>query len=373
MILGLDMGGTNIDAVIIKNNTIVKSIKRLIDYNDVFNSIYNTIFEITKDINRKEIKKINLSTTISTNKIALNDLDDVGLIIQTGPGLNYDFLKLSKYQEFIKGYTDHRGVIVKDFDINEINTIKDKFKNSGITNVGIISKFSTRNPETENKIKELIKDDFNSITLGHELSGKLNFYRRINTCFLNESIKNNFTLFSNYIEKSIKLLGINSEINILKADGGIMSLKAANTYVAETIFSGPSASLMGMLSLKKYEEDSILIDIGGTTTDIFFLADGIPLFEPLGTKINKYKTLIRSIFSKSLPLGGNTAFIIEKGTLKIDFKSLNKLLSLGGEKITLTDVFNYLNNLNIGDTNKSIKGLKDLSKQLNLDVNKTSK
>ncbi|MFA5693422.1 MAG: hydantoinase/oxoprolinase family protein, partial [Acholeplasmataceae bacterium] len=234
-------------------------------------------------------------------------------------------------------------------------------------------KFSTRNPETENKIKELIKDDFNSITLGHELSGKLNFYRRINTCFLNESLKNNFILFSNYIEKSIKLLGINSEINILKADGGIMSLKAAKTYVVETIFSGPSASLMGMLSLKKYQEDSILIDIGGTTTDIFFLADGIPLFEPLGTEINKYKTLIRSIFSKSLPLGGNTGFIVENGILKIDFKSSNKPLSLGGKKITLTDVFNYLNNINVGDIDKSISGLKELSKQLNLDVNKTSK
>ena len=76
-----------------------------------------------------------------------------------------------------------------------------------------------------------------------------------------------------------------------------MNISTAEEKPVETILSGPAASFMGINAMLPTDEDAILLDIGGTTTDIFFLADGVPLFEPLGIKIDKYKTLVRAIYS----------------------------------------------------------------------------
>ena len=91
MILGIDVGGTNIDGVLIKNHKIIKTIKREINYDLLFESIFKTIENLIKDVNVVEINKVNLSTTISTNAIVLNKLEKVGLIIQNGPGLQMTY------------------------------------------------------------------------------------------------------------------------------------------------------------------------------------------------------------------------------------------------------------------------------------------
>ena len=72
--------------------------------------------------------------------------------------------------------------------------------------------------------------------MGHEMSGKLNFPRRINMSYLNEGIKNNFRIFAVNIKKALDYLNINADINILKADGGIMNLNNAINTPIETIF-----------------------------------------------------------------------------------------------------------------------------------------
>ncbi len=83
----------------------------------------------------------------------------------------------------------------------------------------------------------------------------------------------------------------------------------------ETILSGPAASFMGGINaMLGTNEDAILLDIGGTTTDIFFLANGVPLFEPLGIQIGgEYKTLVRAIYSMSIGLGGDSSIEIVDG------------------------------------------------------------
>lgn len=368
MILGIDVGGTNIDGVLIKNHKIIKTIKREINYDLLFESIFKTIENLIKDVNVVEIKKVNLSTTISTNAIVLNKLEKVGLIIQNGPGLPNDLLRINKTDTFIDGYTDHRGVIVKEYNIQVIKSIIKKFKNENIGNVSIITKFSTRNNKTELDIKNIINKDFKSITMGHEMSGKLNFPRRINMSYLNEGIKNNFRIFAINIKKALDYLNINADINILKADGGIMNLNNAINTPIETIFSGPAASLMGILALTNNKTDAILLDIGGTTTDIFLTADGVPLFEPLGIKIKEFNTLTRSIFSKSISLGGDTTIKLVNNKIKIGPEKLDKPLSLNGLYPTITDALNILGDTKLGDVSLSKKGFEEMAKKLNISI-----
>lgn len=371
MIIGLDMGGTNIDAVIIKDGSILKVVKQPVDFDNMFNSIWNVILELIKNIEINDIKKINLSTTVSTNAIVENKVSDVGLVLQTGPGLTKEYFSNFQNIKFISGYTDHRGIIVKAYDENEITNIVNSYKNSNINDVAIITKFSTRNNETELKIQKAFNNKTNT-TLGHLMSGKLSFPRRINTSYLNAAVKDSFMQFANNIIKAVEQLKINVPINVLKADGGIMDINYAKKQPVETIMSGPSASLMGILALTEITSDAILIDIGGTTTDVFFLADGIPLFEPMGINISDYKTLIRSIYSKSIGLGADSFIEVVNNQIKIAPKRLDKALAFGGRYPTPTDALVVLGKTTIGNKELAVKGISKIAKELNLDLITTS-
>src|SRR5690606_7293957 len=130
-------------------------------------------------------------------------------------------------------------------------------------------------------------------------------------------------------------------------DGGTMSIKKAIEKPVETILSGPAASFMGISAMLPTNKDAIFLDIGGTTTDIFFLADGVPLFEPLGIKIGKYKTLVRAIYTVSIGLGGDSAIEIANGSIKIGPVRKGKPYAFGGPKPTPTDamiVLGFLDN-----------------------------
>ncbi len=347
MIVGIDMGGTNIDGVVIDDGKIINTIKRPTDRSDLLGTVWTTLKELLKDYDKAKIKRINLSTTICTNAIIEGKTSRVGMIIEPGPGMPYDFLACGEENLFVSGYIDHRGNIVRDLDLSEIKKGCEFFKEKDIQAFAVVSKFSTRNPEHERRIKEILEKVFINdkppvITMGHTMSGKLNFPRRVYTSYLNSAVHKTFEEFAINIKNSMEKEGIYAPLFILKADGGTMNLDKAQEKPVETILSGPAASFMGISALLPTGEDAVLLDIGGTTTDIFFLADGVPLFEPLGIKIDKYKTLVRAIYTISMGLGGDSAINIENGNIKIGPKREGKPYALGGPKPTPTDAMIYL-------------------------------
>lgn len=375
MIVGLDMGGTHIDAVIIKDKKIIKTIKKPADKKDLFYSIWETLKDLLKDYDKKDIKRINLSTTVSTNAIVEEKTQRVGMIIQSGPGLNNDFSSCKSLNKFISGYIDHRGQVVENVDLEEVKEARDAFKEDNITSASVITKFSTRNPDNEIKIQKVLEDSFNNITLGHRMSGKLNFPRRVFTSYLNSAVYESFNSFSYSIKKSLEREGIGAPLFILKADGGTMDINTAQERPVETILSGPAASFMGITSLVDIKDDSILLDIGGTTTDIFFLADGVPLFEPLGAKISQYNTLVRAIYSVSIGLGGDSSIRVKDGDLMVGPERKGRPYIFGGPVPTPTDAMVYLGLMNIDHKDskeKSQQAMDILGKELNLSSKETA-
>ena len=280
MIVGLDMGGTHIDGVIIKDKQVINTIKKLTNKEDLFHTIWTTLEELLRDYDKSQIKRINLSTTVSTNAIVEDKISPVGMIIQAGPGINNDFSACKGQIATISGYVDHRGIVVEDLDMVEILRAINLFNDRGIRSTAVVSKFSTRNPHNELSIKEILEVDFDTVTMGHRMSGKLNFPRRVYTSYLNSAVHRSFTDFSTNMKKSLEKENIHPPLYILKADGGTMDIETAEERPVETVLSGPAASFMGISALLNTKDDAILLDIGGTTTDIFFLADGVPLFEP---------------------------------------------------------------------------------------------
>ncbi|GMG96993.1 hydantoinase/oxoprolinase family protein [Tepidimicrobium xylanilyticum] len=366
MIIGLDMGGTNVDGVIIENGRIINRVKKTTNRNDLFDSIWAALKELLIGIDRSKIDRINLSTTISTNAIVENKTDPVGMIIQPGPGIPCDFLACGDENIFISGYIDHRGEIIEHFKQEEIEKALKLFREKNIKSCGVVTKFSTRNPKFEKDIKEILEKDFFPISMGHTVSGKLNFPRRVYTTYLNSAVHNTFNEFSRSIKESLYQEGIDAPIFILKADGGTMNISTAEERPVETILSGPAASFMGMNAMVPTNEDAILLDIGGTTTDIFFLVDGVPLFEPLGIKIDRYKTLVRAIYSVSIGLGGDSSINIENGQIKIGPLREGKPYAFGGPKPTPTDAMITLGLMNTGNRKKAYDSMVSLGRELNI-------
>lgn len=366
MIIGIDMGGTHIDGVIIDSGKIIKTTKNPTDRDDLFRTIQTTLQQLLANIDKTKIARINLSTTVSTNAIVENKISTVGMIVQTGPGMQHDFSAAGDQLRFISGYIDHRGSIVKDVAVNEIQAIKADFIAHGIESVGVVSKFSTRNPSHETQIADILAGDFDSITTGHSLSGKLNFPRRVHTTYLNAAISRTFRLFAENIEKSLKEQGVDAPVYILKADGGTMDLSTAKSQPVETILSGPAASFMGLSALFSESEDGVLLDIGGTTTDIFFLANGVQLFEPLGISIGPHKTLIRSIYSVSIGIAGDSFVRVENNEIKIGPQRMGRPIAFGGAYLTPTDAMVVLGKIAADNTDQAIAAVDKLAQDLSV-------
>lgn len=367
LIVGLDMGGTHVDAVIIEDGRIINTVKKPTNRDNLFESIWNTLEELLKGYDKSKIKRINLSTTVSTNAIVENTTSPVGMIIQSGPGLPQDFLTCGEENVFISGYIDHRGTIVENWNPKEIKEAINIFKDKDIDSIAIVTKYSTRNPSHELEVKEMLETNgtFPNITLGHTMSGKLNFPRRVYTSYLNSAVYDTFNDFSNNIKKSMEREGLKTPVYILKADGGTMNLSTAEEKPVETILSGPAASFMGINAMLPGDEDAILLDIGGTTADIFFLADGVPLFEPLGIKIDKYKTLVRAIYSLSIGLGGDSSISIKDGKIKIGPRREGVPYAFGGPAPTPTDAMITLG-LMEGQKEKAYEIMESMGKKLNI-------
>ena len=373
MILGIDVGGTHTDAALIENFKLIKKAKVLTDQESLIDSLLEVTDELFKSENPGDLKRVVLSTTISTNAIVQGKTKMVGMILASGPGLPPSLLKITDDTHFISGYVNHRGVEIAGIDHDEVSRIGDHFKEEGIDHVGIVGKFSTRNPRQEIEIRDIINDNLKHTSLGHRMSGHLNFPRRIATTYLNAAIWDLYTSFIKEIRKFVVQMGTDVPIYILKADGGTFEIERSAEYPAKTILSGPAASIMGILSLTDCGKDAIALDIGGTTTDIAIFAGGVPLLEPSGVTIEGHKTLIRGLRTRSLGIGGDSRVKYESNRITIGPERDGPAAAFGGPSPTPTDAMIVLGLTKIGDREKATDAVSEIAKRAGCQVHEAAK
>jgi len=372
MILGIDVGGTHTDAVLIEDLKVKKKAKAPTNEENLINSLLDVTSELLKGENLEKLKRVVLSTTISTNAIVQNKTDRTGLILVSGPGLPPSLLRINEDTHFISGYINHRGVEIKAIDQNEVSGIGKLFKEKGIQHAGIVGKFSTRNPCQEMMINGIICDQMRHISLGHRMSGHLNFPRRISTTYLNAAIWDRYNDFVNQVLNFVRQWGFKVPVYILKADGGTVDITSSVEFPALTILSGPAASIMGIVSMFDRREDAIALDIGGTTTDIAIFADGVPLLEAFGVTINGHKTLIRGLRTKSIGIGGDSMVKFENNQIIIGPEREGPAAAFGGHYPTPTDAMIVLGMTSIGDREKAAKAIAEIAAKMNRSVMETA-
>jgi N-methylhydantoinase A/oxoprolinase/acetone carboxylase beta subunit len=178
--------------------------------------------------------------------------------------------------------------------------------------------------------------------------------------------------FVTEMQQALKERNINVEIDILKADGGTMLLETSRRKPCETVFSGPAASTMGAAALTMDKKNSVVIDIGGTTTDISLIIEGNPLYASKGANINGQYTHIHSFAVKSIALGGDSTISFNQGVLKVGPHRQGEAACFGGTNATTTDAFNYKYNLGIGNPILSRTKLEEKAIEANISCDELS-
>ena len=372
MILGIDVGGTHTDAVLIDRFKVRKKAKVLTDEKDLLSSLLAVTTELVDAEITGKLERVVLSTTLSTNAIVQNKVDRVGMMVISGPGLHPSLLGVPEDTHFLSGYMNHRGIQILDIDPPEAKRISTHFRAEGIRQVGIVCKFSPRNPRHEIRLKEIIDPGVCHVSLGHRLSGHLNFPRRIATTYLNEAIWKRYSVFVKEVLHFVRERKLGVPIYILKADGGTFDIEQSIEFPVQTILSGPAASIMGILTLTGCNEDAIALDIGGTTTDIAVLADGAPLLESFGVTIEGHKTLIRGLRTKSIGVGGDSVVRVQGGKLEIGPDREGPAATFGGPFPTPTDAMIVLGLTTLGDLNRASAALRPIAAALHCPVDEAA-
>jgi len=368
VLIGIDIGGTTTDGVLLHGGQIIRSFKCHTDEANLEKSILTVLDELTQGVEKSQIARVVLSTTLVTNLLATGKGEKTALVLIPGPGLNLKEMELFPHTYIVDGATDFRGRIIAPLNEKEIKKVGQMIREAGIKKAVVVGKFSPRNSTQERKAGEiLLKDNPElEITLGHEISGQLNFLRRMATAYYTAMTKEKWAKFAQSINNALKERGITASPNILKADGGTMPLSVSVEHPCETVFSGPAASVMGAFALTRDEETSVVVDIGGTTTELGLILQGKPLYASKGAVIEGRYTSIRSFHVRSIPLGGDSAVRLSDGQITIGPDRLGLAACFGGPAATPTDAVNFLEDGKLGELDLSRQALEKIAAPLGI-------
>lgn len=366
MLIGIDVGGTFTDGVLFSDGQVVYSVKHPTDEKDLESTLLAVLDDLIPASKGSRIDRVVLSTTLVTNLLAANRGERTALLMMPGRGLPFSSYPIGDDTYFLKGGIDFRGRQIEAPDEGEIESVLQEIDKKGIRRVAVAGKFSNRNDHHETLVKKIIQAHYphTDVCTSNEVSGRLNYPRRAATCYYTAMTMREWSGFTYRIEAAINARIPGCNLHILKADGGTMTLEASRNHPCETVFSGPAASTMGGSALSWEPLNSVVVDIGGTTSDISLLIEGEPLYASKGALIGGHLTHIRSFAMNSIAIGGDSAIAGESGDLLVGPTRLGVAACFGGETPTVIDAFNCLKGLNIGDAAASRMRLEPVAGRL---------
>lgn len=311
--LGIDAGGTYTDAVILRDSDgrILDTSKAITTYPNLMIGIRNAIDKLNPEYLSK-VKLVSVSTTLSTNTILERTGYPVGLILVGDYTIPRELP--ADYCISVRGGHDNNGEELEPLDLTAVEQFAMSLRKK-VSAFAVSSYFSIRNPEHELKIKNtIIKLTGHPVVCGHELSQQLGVYERAATAVLNAQLIPITYQFIHSIMTEVKGRNIDAKILMLKCDGSVTDIKGAKLHPIETVFSGPAASIIGASYLSGLDTCAV-IDVGGTSTDVSIIKNGVPELCEKGTSIGGWQTRIKAIKMESSANGGDSHVWFKKGIM----------------------------------------------------------
>ncbi|WP_370455128.1 hydantoinase/oxoprolinase N-terminal domain-containing protein [Planomicrobium sp. CPCC 101079] len=357
--IGVDVGGTNTDAVVLDHQDQVVAAVKSSTTADVQSGIYTSIEKVLKEsgINVNQIAYVSLGTTHATNAIirrkGLSKVAVVRICLPAGKGV----LPLAGWDESLIAAMDATSFLIhggheydgralagEGLDHDEVFRVLDTIKEKGYESIAVSCIFSPAKDQHEKEFAKLaaerLGEDF-PVTLSSEI-GSLGLLERENSAILNASVVGVAKKAAYGLIEALKDLGISSKVFFAQNDGTLMSLERAIMYPVLTIGSGPTNSTRGAAYLSNLE-NCIVADIGGTSTDVGILVNGFPRQSALAVEVGGVLTNFRMPDLISIGLGGGSIVQYDGkevaiGPDSVGYEIKEKAIAFGGDILTATDI-----------------------------------
>lgn len=331
--LGIDVGGTNTDAVLIDlaERKILSFAKAPTTRGDLSEGIRDVLRRLDPTYFPK-IALTSLSTTLATNALVEGIRRRVcGILIGYGPD---DFpAELGEEVALVSGGHTVQGEEKAPLDEEGVRRVL-RLRGEGVEAYAVCGYFSVRNPEHELRVKRLVQEQTGKpVVCGHEISLQLDARKRATTALLNAHLIPLIHQLMLSVNEVFRQQKITAPLMVVKGDGSLMSASVVAERPIETILSGPAASVIGakyLLDRTGEARDAVLVDIGGTTTDIALLRGGLPRLNPNGARVGGWQTNVVAIDLRTIALGGDSQISVDDwGNLRIGPRRVIPLSYLG--------------------------------------------
>ncbi len=365
--LGIDVGGTNTDAVILDEKNRILARAKTPTTEDVTSGIERAIEVVTEHLEEptSRIEYAMLGTTHCTNAIAQRrELTPVGIIRLARPATLAIRPLMAWPQELVEEIGGHTFIVHggHEYDGREIASTREQevreaaeaLRDKGVRSVAISGTFSPVNSDHEVLAGDIVREVFPEafVTLSHEI-GSIGLLERENAAVINAAVIDVARRAVGAFEAALRDQGIKAKLFLTQNDGTLMSAEYASSYPVLTIASGPTNSLRGAAYLSQLK-DAVVVDVGGTTTDVGILVHGFPRQSGVAVEIGGVKTNFRMPDLVSIALGGGT--IVEQlnggakvGPRSVGYRITQEALIFGGDTLTMTDVCVSIGRYTLGD------------------------
>ncbi|MFT8457587.1 MAG: hydantoinase/oxoprolinase family protein [Liquorilactobacillus ghanensis] len=380
---GIDVGGTNTDATILNDKDQVIATVKTHTTADIETGIYDAIKKVLLDfsIDPTEISQAMLGTTQATNAIVeRKNLATVG-VIRIGYPATASVMPYTEWPQdmitaltgkaaLVHGGYEFNGDPIVNFDPTEIYDILNSWKGK-VESLAIIGVFSALNDDQEQKAAQLAKEVLGAdipISLSSTI-GTIGLIQRENATILNAALVKVIKRVTKGFAAALADYGITQATSYLcQNDGTLMSLEFATKYPILTIGSGPTNSIRGAAYLSNLQ-DAMVLDIGGTTSDIGVLTNGFPRESSRAITVGGIKTSFRMPDVLSIGLGGGSVVHkdaqgkITVGPDSVGYKITDEAICFGGQTITATDIAVKLLGVKLGNPQLTKQIDNDLAKK----------
>ncbi|MEH7828445.1 hydantoinase/oxoprolinase family protein [Gemmobacter denitrificans] len=312
--LGVDTGGTYTDAVIVDEAAaqVIGKAKSLTTRGDLALGIGRAVDAALAGagVAPAAVTMVSLSTTLATNALVEGQGGRVALVFI---GFDDSDLERGGLTEALGGDPvirlagghEHSGAETAPLDLAALES-QAALLGPDVMGFAVAARFATRNPAHEVAARAAIRRvTGRPVTCSHELSANLNGPKRALTAVLNARLIGMIDRLVAACERHLAAVGIDAPLMVVRGDGALISAAMVRERPIETILSGPAASIVGARWLTG-ETDALVSDIGGTTTDVALLKDGLPEIDPEGARVGGFRTMVEAVAMRTTGLGGDS-------------------------------------------------------------------
>ena len=371
--LGIDVGGTNTDAVLIDETRAVVADIKYPTSADIYDGILGAVRKVLEvsGVDRTQIRQAMLGTTQCTNAIVeRKNLAPIGILRIGAPATTgirpmvdwaEDIKKIAVGSVIVGGGFEYDGKELAPFDEAAARAFFEEMKQKNVRSIAISCVFSTVRNDHElaaaKLCREVMGEDVH-ISVSSEI-GSMGLIERENATILNAALWQVAERFTEGFAKSLRDEGImNADVYLSQNDGTLMTMEHARRYPILTIACGPTNSIRGASYLSQLK-DAIVVDVGGTTTDLGVIQNGFPRESSVAVTIGGVRTNFRMPDVISIGLGGGSIVRVKPdgsvtvGPDSVGYEITKKALVFGGDVMTATDIAVRLGMVELGDKTKA--------------------